>query len=156
MINIRKGEKADLPFILKLIKELADYENALHKVHINISDLEQDGFGKKPLFYFLVAEKNNKIIGMALYYIKYSTWEGKCLFLEDFIVQKEFRRNNVGKLLFDNIIKIAQKNQMNRIMWQVLGWNKLAINFYKKYNANISDEWLNGQLNKDQIVKFNC
>tara|TARA_B100001741_G_scaffold285567_1_gene261839 strand:- start:90 stop:551 length:462 start_codon:yes stop_codon:yes gene_type:complete len=152
MINIRKGEKDDLPFVLELIKELADYEKCLHKVNVQISDLEKDGFGHNPLFYFLVAEKDTQIIGMALYYIHYSTWDGKCLFLEDFIVQKKFRRKGVGKLLFNKIIDIAKKKKFNRVMWQVLNWNKTAINFYKKYNAEISDNWLNGRLTKNQII----
>ena len=154
MIKIRKGEKDDLPFILSLIKELADYEKSSHKVHVQITDLEKDGFGHNPLFYLLVAEKETQIIGMALYYINYSTWDGKCLFLEDFIVKKKFRRNGVGKLLFEKILEIAKKRKLNRVMWQVLNWNKTAINFYKKYNAEISDSWLNGRLTKNQIQQF--
>ena len=154
MITIRKGKKEDVPFILDLIKELAEYENALDQVSIDIKELENDGFGENPLFYFLVAEKNSKIVGMAFYYIKYSTWKGKCLFLEDFIVTKKLRRQGIGEKLFEEIIRIAKKLEMNRVMWQVLDWNKLAINFYKKYNAQISNRWLDGKLIKSQIDTF--
>ena len=151
MINIRKGTKSDLPFVLNLIIELADYEKAVSEVDISLKQLEKDGFGEKPIFSFIVAEKNNKIIGMALYYIKYSTWKGKCLFLEDLIVSKTYRRLGVGSKLFEAIIKTAKKTHMKRIMWQVLDWNQPAIKFYKKYNAHISSNWLDGKLIKSQI-----
>ena len=154
MIKIRKGQKADVPFVLDLIKELAKYENALDKVSIGVKELENDGFGNKPLFYFLIAEINSNIVGMAFYYIKYSTWKGKCLFLEDFIVTKKFRRSGVGKKLFEEIIRTAQKLEMNRVMWQVLDWNTPAIIFYKIYNASISNDWLDGRLTKEQIKKI--
>ena len=154
MIKIRKGKKSDIPFVLDLIKELAKYENALDKVSIGVKELENDGFGNKPLFYFLIAEINSNIVGMAFYYIKYSTWKGKCLFLEDFIVTKKFRRKGIGEKLFKEIIRTAKKLEMNRVMWQVLDWNTPAINFYKKYNASISNDWLDGRLTKEQIKKI--
>ena len=155
MIKIRKGKREDLPSIMALIKELAEYENSVDKVNITIEELEHDGFRENPLFSFIVAELKNEIIGMAFYYIKYSTWEGKCLFLEDFIVRKKYRSKRVGSKLFESIIKIAKKTNMNRIMWQVLSWNKPAIYFYKKYNAEISAEWLDGKITKRQIENFN-
>ena len=154
MIKIRKGRKGDLPFVLSLIKELAKYENAEDQVSIGVKELENDGFGDKPLFYFLIAEINSEMVGMAFYYIKYSTWKGKCLFLEDFIVTKKFRRKGVGEKLFEEIIRISKKLDMNRVMWQVLDWNYEAINFYKKYNANISNEWLDGRITKEQMKKI--
>ncbi|MAZ55473.1 MAG: GNAT family N-acetyltransferase [Flavobacteriales bacterium] len=151
MITIREGKKADLPYILQLIKELAEYENAIHKVAITLDELEVDGFGEKPYYYFLVAEQRNKIIGMTFYFIRYSTWKGKVLFLEDFIVSKEYRRMGVGKKLFDATIKICKKLNAKAMCWQVLDWNKSAISFYKKYNAEISNDWLDGRLNEKQI-----
>ena len=151
MINIRKGIKKDLPFVLKLIKELAEYENSLHEVSINLKDLENDGFNEAPSYYFLVAEKNDKIVGMSFYWIRYSTWKGKFLFLEDFIVKTKYRRQGVGKKLFNATIKICQKLKLNGMCWQVLDWNKPAIEFYKQYNAEISGDWLNGKLTKSQI-----
>tara|TARA_Y100000589_G_scaffold264721_2_gene255491 strand:- start:5140 stop:5625 length:486 start_codon:yes stop_codon:yes gene_type:complete len=155
MIKIRKGTKSDLGDLMQLICELAEYENAIDKVKIKIKNLEKDGFGKSPLFHFIVAEVYNQIVGMAVYYNHYSTWEGKCLFLEDLIIKKTFRSKGIGSMLFEKVIEIANKNQSNRIMWQVLHWNEPAIKFYKKYNATISKEWLNGKLSKDQIQKFN-
>ena len=140
-----------MPFVLKLIKELAEYENSLHEVSINLKDLENDGFNEAPSYYFLVAEKNDKIVGMSFYWIRYSTWKGKFLFLEDFIVKTKYRRQGVGKKLFNATIKICQKLKLNGMCWQVLDWNKPAIEFYKQYNAEISGDWLNGKLTKSQI-----
>ena len=148
MINIRQGQKADLPIILELIRELADYEKSLNQVTISLQQLERDGFNDHPLFAFLVAEQNEKIIGMALYYTTYSTWVGQCLFLEDLIVTKKMRNKGVGSMLFKAIIKIAAEKNMNRLMWQVLDWNKAAINFYKKHGAKIQGDWLNVRLTK--------
>ena len=156
MITIRKGEKKDLPFILELIKELARYENAIEHVSITLSELEKDGFGLNQYYHFLVAEKKNMIIGMSFYWIRYSTWKGKFLFLEDFIVKKNHRRRGVGTALFNATIKICQEKNLHGMCWQVLDWNQPAIKFYKKYNASISDEWLNGRLTKEQISAFSC
>ena len=149
--NIRKGLKKDLPSVLKLIKELADYENALEEVTITLNDLERDGFGSRPWFWFLVAENKNEIIGLSFYWIRYSTWKGKFLFLEDFIIKDGYRSSGIGSKLFEETIKISKNLELNGMVWQVLDWNKPAINFYKKYNANISSSWLNGKLTKKQI-----
>ena len=148
---IRKGLKNDLPAALSLIKELADYEKALKEVTITLKDLEKDGFGKNPCYWFLVAEKNKKIIGLSFYWIRYSTWKGKFLYLEDFIVKKEYRRNGIGSKLFYETLRICEKMKCKGMCWQVLDWNKPAINFYKKYNAKISSDWLNGKLTEVQI-----
>ena len=107
--TIRKGIKKDLPSVLRLIKELADYENSLEEVTITLEDLENDGFGNHPWYWFLVAEKNNQIIGLSFYWVRYSTWKGKFLFLEDFIIKDEYRRQGVGSKLFEATIKICQK-----------------------------------------------
>tara|TARA_Y100000766_G_C18754554_1_gene530214 strand:+ start:265 stop:735 length:471 start_codon:yes stop_codon:yes gene_type:complete len=154
MIKIRKGIKSDLPFILDLIKELADYEKALSEVDINLTQLENDGFGNKSVFSFIVAERNNQIVGMALYYTKYSTWKGKCLFLEDLIVREKYRKSGIGSKLFNEVIRTAKSKKMKRVMWQVLDWNQPAINFYKKYNAHIDNKWLDGKLIQTQIDSF--
>ena len=148
---IRQGKKEDLKEVLCLIKELAKYENALSEVEITVQELERDGFGEKPYFRFLVAERNSTIVGLSFYWIRYSTWKGKFLFLEDFIVKKEYRRNDIGSKLFYETLKICEKMKCNGMCWQVLDWNKPAINFYKKYDAKISSEWLNGKLTKVQI-----
>ena len=151
---IRKGLKNDLPAALSLIKELADYEKALKEVTITLKDLEKDGFGKNPCYWFLVAEKNKKIIGLSFYWIRYSTWKGKFLFLEDFIISEKHRRSGIGSKLFEATIKICEELECNGMCWQVLDWNKPAINFYKKYNAKISSDWLNGKITKEQIKEI--
>ncbi len=156
MLKIRKGIKNDLPYILELIKELAEYENSLNEVEITLKELEKDGFGKHPYYSFVVATENDKVIGMAFYFIRYSTWKGKVLFLEDFIVKKEYRGKGVGAKLFEYTIKIGKDLNVKGMHWQILDWNEPAILFYKKYSATISKEWLNGKLTKKQILDFNC
>ena len=155
MLKIQKGIKNDLPYILELIKELAEYENSLNEVEITLKELEDDGFGTHPYYSFVVAKKNNKLIGMAFYFIRYSTWKGKILFLEDFIVKEEYRGKGVGAKLFEYTIKIGKDLNVSGMHWQILDWNEPAILFYKKYSATISKEWLNGKLTKKQILDFN-
>ena len=149
--TIRKGVKGDLPDVLRLIKELAEYEKALDCVTITLEELEDDGFGDHPWYWFLVAEDNNKIIGISFYFIRYSTWNGKFLYLEDFVIDKEYRQQGIGSLLFEATIQICKDENLNGMTWQVLDWNSPAIQFYEKYNADISTEWLNGKLTKSQI-----
>ena len=153
-IIIRKGVQKDLPSVLTLIKELAKYEHAEEQVTITIEDLANDGFGSHPIFWFLVAEKNNELVGLAFYWIRYSTWKGKFLFLEDFVVKEEYRGKGIGSRLFEETIKVCKELNLNGMTWQVLNWNNPAINFYKKYNATISNEWLNGKLDRKQIEKL--
>lgn len=150
-MKIRKGRKSDLPIILNLIKELANYEKSTDKVLITLNDLEKDGFGKHPLYWIVVAENDDEIVGMAFYYIRYSTWSGKVLYLEDFVVKEMFRRQGIGSLLFEECIRITKNINANSMVWQVLNWNKDAINFYEKYNAELKNDWTNGKLNKEQI-----
>jgi len=152
---IRKGIKKDLPSVLKLIKVLADYENASDQVTITLDDLEQDGFGCQPWYWFLVAEKDDEIIGLSFYWIRYSTWKGKFLYLEDFVIKEEYRRYGIGSKLFKETIKICKQLNLNGMIWQVLDWNSPAINFYKKFDAEISKDWLNGKLTKKQIENIN-
>lgn len=154
MIKIRKGTKKDLSKVLELIKELADYEGELKEVSISKKDLEKYGFCENPLYFFLVAESDSDVIGLAIYFMHFSTWKGKCLYLEDLIVSNKYRRQGVGTLLFENLIKIANKENIRRIMWQVLYWNKSAINFYKKFDATVSNSWLNGKLTDLEITKL--
>jgi len=142
-MKIREGRKEDLPQVLELIKELAEYVNALDQVKNTVKNLKKDGFGKKPLYKIFVANDNKKIVGMGLLYYKYSTWKGKRLYLEDLIVNYEYRRKGVGSKLFETIIKFGKKNSCSGITLQVLDWNKIGINFYKKYNLQFDDEWLN-------------
>ena len=150
-IKIREGVKEDLPTVLELIKELADFENARDQVTITLEDLEKDGFGENPWYWFLVAKRNNEIVGLSFYWIRYSTWKGKFLFLEDFVIKEEYKRQGIGSKLFEETIKVCKKLNLNGMIWQVLDWNTPAINFYKKYNADISKDWLNGKLTGEQI-----
>ncbi len=150
-MNIRKGSKTDLPQVLGLIKELAIYEKAPNEVEVTVEQMEEWGFGNDKQFEFFVGEKNNTIVGIALYYYKYSTWKGKCLFLEDIIVTESERRHGYGKLLFNEMVKVAKAQKVKRMEWQVLEWNTPAIDFYKNYNANLDAEWINCKLTYDQL-----
>lgn len=146
-IQFRKGIKSDLPQVFDLIKELAVFEKAPEQVINSVSEMEKDFSGNNPVFNFFVAEKGNKIIGIALYFIKYSTWKGKGLYLDDLIVTETFRGKGVGKKLFDMIIAEAREINARQLHWQVLDWNTPAIEFYKKYGAAIEGEWLDCKLN---------
>lgn len=152
-MKIRQGIKEDLPQVLDLIKELALYEKAPDEVDNTVEKMTEDGFGERPIFEFFVAEGHGKIIGLALYYYRYSTWKGKALYLEDIIVTDAHRNKGIGKLLFDKVVEKAQQENLNRISWQVLDWNGPAINFYKKLNASFDGEWVNCWLDKEQIEK---
>ena len=153
-VLIRKGYKSDLPMVLDLIKELALYEKSAEEVILTLGDLERDGFGEHPVFNFFVAENNKEIIGLALYYIKYSTWKGKCVFLEDIIVTEQFRNQGVGKKLFDEVVEAAKKMNVQRLEWQVLDWNKPAIKFYEKLNSLFDTNWINCKITKEQIKNY--
>ncbi|WP_258101364.1 GNAT family N-acetyltransferase [Marinoscillum pacificum] len=144
---IRKGTIEDLPRALELIKELALYEKAPNEVTNTLEMMEKDGFGENPVYGFIVAEENDTIHGMSMYYWRYSTWKGKRIYLEDLIVTESKRGSGIGKLLFEETIEIGKKEGATGMMWQVLDWNEPAINFYKKYGANIEDEWLNCNIN---------
>lgn len=153
-VAIRKGVKSDLPAVLDLIKELADFERALNEVTISLEDLEQDGFGNHPYYWFIVADRDSEIIGLSFYFIRYSTWKGRFLFLEDFVVKESFRNKGIGALLFEETIRIAKQLDVKGMTWQVLDWNKNAIRFYEKYNSDISAEWYNGKLTYEQLKQF--
>jgi GNAT superfamily N-acetyltransferase len=145
-INIRRATIEDCPSMLGLINELAVYEKAPNEVTVTLSHFEQSGFGENPVWWAFVAEVNDTIVGFALYYIRYSTWKGQCLYLEDFIVTENMRGQGIGKLLFDRVVQETKDKGFSRMVWQVLEWNEPAINFYKKYKANLDPEWINGIL----------
>lgn len=149
--TIRPGTKADLPRTLELIKELAAYEKAPHEVSNTLSRMEEDGFGKNPIFGFFVAENERGIVGISVYYYRYSTWKGKRLYLEDIVVTEKERGSGLGKLLFDRTMQQCIDDNCTGMMWQVLDWNEPAINFYKKYQAKLDYEWVNCQLEATQI-----
>lgn len=145
-VQIRKAIPSDMSRVLELITELAIYENAESQVTNTAEQLTEDGFGKTPTFECVVAELGDEVIGFAIYYTSYSTWRGTCLYLEDLLVTETKRRLGVGKLLFDEVLRIARERNAKRFEWQVLDWNEPAINFYKKYNADLDPEWINGKL----------
>lgn len=150
-MTIREGRKEDLPRVLALVKELAEYERAPHEVINTVALMEKDGFGAKPIFGFFVCENENGIVGLSLYYWRYSTWKGKRLYLEDIIVTESERGKGYGKILFDRTMEKALEEDCTGMMWQVLDWNEPAINFYKKYGSTLSQEWINCSLEAAQI-----
>ena len=150
-MTVRQGRKEDLPRVLELVKELALYERAPHEVTNTVARMEEDGFGAHPVYGFFVAECDDAIVGLALYYWRYSTWKGKRLYLEDIIVTETARGKGAGKLLFERTMQKSLEENCSGMMWQVLDWNEPAINFYKKYHSNIADGWLNCNLESDQI-----
>lgn len=145
-ITIRNAVEIDCPRMMELIRELAEYERAPEQVTVSLDHFIQSGFGKNPVWWALVAVENETILGFALYYIRYSTWKGQRMYLEDIIVTAQARGKGIGKLLFDDLFIEARKRNLSGIVWQVLNWNEPALNFYKKYNAKIESEWLNGSL----------
>ena len=151
---IRKAIKADLPEILNMIYELAEFERAKDEVSISLSELEEDGFGSNPIFEVLLAVEKESIMGMAFYFYSYSTWKGKCIYLEDIIIKNEYRSQGLGTQLFEAVIEKAKEMGVRRMQWQVLDWNEKAIDFYKKFDAQIDNSWLNGRLIESQIKNF--
>ena len=143
---IRKGKEEDLPQVLDLIKELAEYEKMPEEVDNTVERMLEDGFGKTPIFGFEVAEKAGKVIGCAIYYIKYSTWKGKKFYLEDLIVTEAERGNKVGKALFERCLELTREAGAYSMLWQVIDWNEPAINFYKKYNTAFTAVWIDCSL----------
>jgi len=152
--TVRKARKEDMPAVLKLIKELADYEKALDEVEIDLENLENNGFGEKPLFTCFIAETDEDIIGMALIYFRYSTWKGKTVHLEDLMVKKEYRGKGIGLELYKKVMRFAQENKVKRVEWIVIDWNSNAIEFYKKTGATVLSKWKTVQFDEAAISKF--
>jgi len=140
---IRKAVSEDCPRLLELVNELAVYEKAPEEVTVTLEHFTESGFGPNPVWWAFVAEAEGEIKGFALYYIRYSTWKGQRMYLEDILVTESYRGKGLGKLLFDRLIEEAKEKKFSGIVWQVLEWNEPAINFYKKYNATFDPEWVN-------------
>ena len=151
---IRKAEKKDSLAILNLIKELALFEKEPESVKLKLSDIENDGFGTKPLFECIVAEINKRVIGMAIYYSRYSTWNGPTIHLEDLIVSEQYKGKGIGTQLYSNFIKMAFNSGVKRVEWNVLDWNSPAINFYKKSGAKVLDDWRSVQMHRSEMKKY--
>jgi GNAT superfamily N-acetyltransferase len=151
---IRRGTSNDMPAVLDLIKELAIFEKEPDAVVVTVDDLIRDGFGENPLFYTFVAEVDTEIIGIALYYYRYSTWKGKTIHLEDLIVKESQRGTGAGFALYSEIIAQGKKDNVRRIEWNVLEWNTPAIEFYKKTGAKVLDDWRVAQMDENGIENF--
>ncbi|HVG14054.1 MAG TPA: GNAT family N-acetyltransferase [Chitinophagaceae bacterium] len=142
-IVIRRAVKDDCPRIMELVRELAVYEKAPEAVTVSPEDFTDGGFGNTPVWWAFVAECNGAVQGFALFYIRFSTWKGKRLYLEDFYVTEEVRGKGMGKLLFEEVLSEAKRRKVSGVQWQVLEWNEQAINFYKNYGASLDPEWIN-------------
>jgi len=153
-MKIRKGKKEDMNGVLALIQELAAFEKEPDAVLITVDDLVNDGFGNKPLFEVFVAETQDEIVGIALYYYRYSTWKGKTIHLEDLVVKESMRGTGLGYALYSEIIKQGQKDKVRRIEWNVLDWNTPAIDFYEKSGAKILEDWRVVQMDEAAINYF--
>lgn len=151
---IRKATKNDMPSVLELIQELATFEKEPDAVVVTVDDLVRDGFSENPLFQCFVAEVDNEIIGMALYYYRYSTWKGKTIHLEDLIVKENKRGTGAGFALYKEIIKQGKSENVRRIEWNVLDWNTPAIDFYEKSGAKVLDDWRVVQMDDKGIEQF--
>ena len=153
-ILIRKAEISDMVSVLGLIKELAEFEREPRSVVIKVGDLINDGFCNNPKFRCLVAEKNKKVVGMALFYGRYSSWKGKTLHLEDLIVKKKFRRQGIGKELYKKFIEIAENEGVRRAEWVALDWNVNAIKFYESSGARVLSDWKTIQIDRKSIKNY--
>ena len=151
---IRKGIPKDMQAVLDLIIELAIFEKEPNAVVVTLEDLVKDGFQEQPLFHTFIAEKDNVIIGVALYYYRYSTWKGKTIHLEDLVVKESERGTGAGLALYSEIIKQGKKDKVRRIEWNVLDWNTNAINFYKKSGAKVLEDWYVVQMDEAGIDLF--
>ena len=153
-IHIRPAVEADCSKMMELIHELALYEKAPQEVTVKMEEFVDAGFGSNPVWKAFVAEADGTVVGFALYYVRYSTWKGCRLYLEDFIVTEEFRGKGIGKVLFETVMKEAKDKGFNGMTWQVLDWNQPAINFYQKYQAGLEPGWLNASFSKEHIQDF--
>ena len=153
-VSIRKARQEDMSAVFGLIQELAHFENEPDAVEITVDDLIVDGFKEVPEFEVFVAEFEQKIVGIALYYRRYSTWKGRSLHLEDLIVSKDFRGRGIGRALYKKVIKTAYDMGMNRLEWEVIDWNKNAIDFYLSSGADMLENWNICQMTKANMKQF--
>ena len=149
---IRKARASDCAAMMLLIRALAIYEKAEQEVTVDLAHFTACGFGEKPVWWAFVAESEGQVIGMALYYLRYSTWKGAQMYLEDIVVQQEHRGKGIGSALMQALIQEGRERNFSAICWQVLDWNQSAIEFYKKLGAKFDDEWINCKLSISSVV----
>ncbi len=153
-MNIRRGKPEDMQAVLSLIQELALFEKEPDAVLVTVDDLIRDGFGPVPLFHVFVAEVEDEIVGIALWYYRFSTWKGKTIHLEDLVVKDKMRGTGLGYALYSEIIKQGKKDQVRRVEWNVLDWNTPAIEFYEKSGAKVLRDWYVVQMDEVGINNF--
>lgn len=153
-IILREAKNSDMESVLSLIRELASFENEANAVEVTEQDLIRDGFGGKPAFKVFVAEEKDEILGMALFYERYSTWKGRSIHLEDLIVKQEHRNKGIGKALYTKVLSYAYDQKLKRVSWEVLDWNKVAVDFYIGTGANILDGWQVVHMNENSLEAF--
>ena len=153
-VIVRPGRREDVAQVYALICELAAYERAPHEVTLTAETLAHDGFGSNPVYWLWVAEAQGELVGIALCYLRYSTWKGRMFYLEDLVVKEHLRGKGIGKLLFDEAARYARDNAYAGMVWQVLDWNEPALRFYKKYGAVLDGEWINGKLSDDMLKQL--
>lgn len=151
---VRKAVKADMPAVLKLIKELAAFEKEPDAVTTTVDTLEKEGFGENPLFHCFVAEAEGKIEGMALVYYRFSTWKGRTIHLEDLIVREQKRGTGMGNALYKKVLKFAHEKGVKRVEWVVLDWNQHAIDFYERSGATILRDWYTVQMDEQGLINY--
>lgn len=151
-ITLRIATSDDCPRMMELIHELALFERAPEEVTVTLDEFVEAGFGAKPVWKAFLAEAEGQIIGMAIYYIRYSTWKGQRLYLEDLIITEAWRGKGAGRMLFNRLIQEAHELGFNGMVWQVLDWNEPAIKFYNTYESGIEAGWLNAALSKEQLA----
>ncbi|MBI1184699.1 GNAT family N-acetyltransferase [bacterium] len=152
LVLIEEAQLEHLPACHALVKQLADYEKAPNEVSLTTEQFIQDFKDRK--FNLIVATQNQKVLGMALFYPIYSTWKGTSMHLEDIVVDEKYRRQGLGKKLFDRVVQQAKKQQVGRLQWQVLNWNQPAIEFYNKYQPSYENDWLTAKLSKEALAQL--
>ena len=145
-IKIRRAERADCSRLMELVRGLALYEKAPEQVTVSLEHFEESGFGEHPVWWAFVAEVDGQIAGFALWYIRYSTWKGRRLYLEDLYVEPDMRGSGIGARLFERLVEEAKEKGFHGMVWQALDWNEPALNFYRKYGARFDGEWINCSL----------
>lgn len=157
-LSIRKAKPADMPAAYQLIKELAAYEKALEQVVLSLEQFVKDGFGEQPLFHLNVAiaklpNHQEKVVGISLFYLAYSTWKGKMVYLDDLVVSRDYRKMGIGQMLLGEIFDFARQENAQQVRWHVLDWNRPAINLYKKLNAKLENDWITCKIEQSVLYK---